>query len=231
MKKHILVVDKDPLILYALTKALRDDGCEVKTADTQGDAVEKLSDGPYDLCLLDIQLAEVNGIILKEAINDICPETKIILMTTDLLNPLKVSQKDQDDVTPGKCFFVPKPFAICDITDVVQQVLNGDAKKLTFSDFFHSDQGKRKSRKHDRTVSDGDICYRMSVIHEGVCTRLSMEARIVDISDGGIGLLTSYPLRETQVIGFDDKMNNRVGVVAWSKMIGKERFRVGVRFA
>jgi len=231
MKKYILVVDKDPLILYALTKALKDDGCEVKTADTSIEAVESLSDCPYDLCLLDIQLAEVNGFRLKEAINDICPETKIILMTTDLLTPLEASQKIHDDIAPGKCFLIPKPFAICDITDVVQQVLKGDEEKLTVTGFLEIDKEEEKTRKHVRTACDGDICFRMSVIHEGICTRLSMKAQIVDISDSGIGLLTSYPLRETQVVGFDEKMNNRVGVVAWSRMIGKESFRVGVRFA
>ena len=71
----------------------------------------------------------------------------------------------------------------------------------------------------------------MSVIHEGVYTRLSMKAQTVDISDSGVGLLTSYPLRESQIIGFEEKMNNRVGVVAWSRMIDRESFRVGVRFA
>ena len=74
MKKHILVVDKDPLILYALTKALKDDGCEVKTAETSSDAIEKLSYCPYDVCLLDGQLTDLNGLDLIKVINDICPD-------------------------------------------------------------------------------------------------------------------------------------------------------------
>ena len=43
MKKQILVADEDQLILYALSKALKDVGCEVKTAATVPDATETLS--------------------------------------------------------------------------------------------------------------------------------------------------------------------------------------------
>ncbi|MEJ2268603.1 MAG: hypothetical protein P8Y04_02385 [Desulfobulbaceae bacterium] len=56
-------------------------------------------------------------------------------------------------------------------------------------------------------------------------------AQVVDISDRGIGLLSQYPLRESQVIGFDEKMNNRTGVVVWSKMMDEDNCRVGIRFA
>ena len=71
----------------------------------------------------------------------------------------------------------------------------------------------------------------MSIIHGGINTRLSLKGKAVDISDGGIGLLISYPLRESQVIGFEGKMDDRFGVVVWSRMVDKESFRVGIRFA
>jgi len=44
-------------------------------------------------------------------------------------------------------------------------------------------------------------------------------------------LLSQYPLKEFQVVGFDEKMGNRTGVVVWSKMVDEENCRIGVRFA
>jgi hypothetical protein len=43
--------------------------------------------------------------------------------------------------------------------------------------------------------------------------------------------LTRYPLRESQVISFDEKVDNRSGVVVWSKMVDEEYCRAGIRFA
>lgn len=230
MKKHILVVDKDPLILYALTKALKDDGCEVETADTFEGAIEKLSARPYDLCLVDAQLEEFDGFGLRKVINGTSPGAKIIYLTTDTLISPVVSETKQEAMAPEDYYFIPKPFAICDITDIVGRVFNGEEENIISTDFFRMDEGE-DSRRHPRTPGDGDICFQLSVIHEGICNRLSMKAEVIDISDSGIGMLTAYPLRENQVVGFDGKMNNRVGVVAWSRMVGEESFRVGIRFA
>lgn len=70
-----------------------------------------------------------------------------------------------------------------------------------------------------------------SVIEKGASTRWSLEEQAVDISDNGIGLLAQFPLEESQVIGFNEKMDNRTEVVAWSRMIDEENCRAGVKFA
>ena len=230
MKKHILVVDKDPLILYALTKALKDDGCEVKTAETSSDAIEKLSYCPYDVCLLDGQLTDLNGLDLIKVINDICPETKVILMAADPLESSESNENTQAATGLGVSYSILKPFAVNEVTEVVRQILSGREKKNGPVEFFRTDP-EAKSRKHVRKPCDEDVCFGMSVIYEGINTRLSLKGKAVDISDGGIGLLISYPLRESQVIGFEGKMDDRFGVVVWSRMVDKESFRVGIRFA
>lgn len=231
MKKHILVVDKDQFILYALAKALTDDGCEVKTAETATEAIEKLSFRPYDLCLLDVFLADLNGQGLINVINDISQETKVILLTASPFDFPEFNENNLELGVNGVSYFIPKPFDLIDVVEVVHQVLRKPGgKKFAPPDLFSRD-AEEKSRKHTRKSWKEDINFDMSVIHKGVQTRLSMKAKVVDISERGVGLLTTYPLRERQVISFDNKMDSRVGVVAWSRMIGKERFRVGVRFA
>ena len=230
MKKNILVVDKDQFLLYGLVKALKDDGCEVKTAETASEAVEKLSYCPYDVCLLDGRLTDLDGFGLIKVINDICPETKVILMAADPVDSQELSENDSAAVDLGASYCIPKPFALNEVTDVVRQILSGREAENTPAKFFRTDPEAR-SRKHVRKTCNEVICFGMSVIHEGINTRLTLKGTAVDISDGGIGLLTSYPLRESQVVGFNGKMDERFGVVAWSRMVDKESFRVGIRFA
>ena len=89
---------------------------------------------------------------------------------------------------------------------------------------------KENQEKPQATLEE-NISFQLSVIFQGISTRLFVEAQAVDVSDSGIGLVTPYPLQKSQVIGFDEKLKNRTGVVAWSKMTDEENCRVGVKFA
>lgn len=230
MKKRILVVDEDQLILYALSKALKDEELEVVTAATSNSAIEKLSSCRYDLCLLDLRLTDLSGLGLMKIIRDNCPETKIVLMTADSLNSRDLSDIYIHAISNGACHIIRKPFNINDVAEAVQQVLEGDESLASAFDFNHSAYQK-KSRKHPRKPWNEKIYFQTSIIHQGVSTRLSVEADAVDISDSGIGFLTQYPLKESQVISFDEKLDNRMGVVAWTKMVDEKNCRVGAKFS
>jgi CheY-like chemotaxis protein len=230
MKKHILVVDDDELILFALAKTLKGDAREVITASTGTEAIKKLSYCPYDLCLLDIHLPDMNGLELMKIIREMCPETRIVIMTASYIDFSELNGNYIEAITNGASQFIPKPFNLCDIKEVVDQVLRGEED--IDKDFFCIGNGTlKRSRKHPRELCNGKVCFKMSIIDEGGISRKLLEALGVDISDSGIGLLTRCPLKESQVIGFDEKNKNKTGVVAWSEMIDEDNCRVGVKFA
>ena len=230
MKHYILVVDDDQLILYALEKILRNDGYEVVTASTAAQAIEKLSFCPYDLCLLDVNLPDLNGLELMKITKDMCPEIRVVIMTASHFDSDKLSENNNKAIANGASHFISKPFDLCDITDVVQQALKG--KENFQTDFQFAAKGfEKKSRKNPRAPFTENIFFQMSIIDQGNHTRKTLEAQAVDISDSGIGVLIHYPLKESQVIGFDEKVDSRTGVVVWSKMVDEENCRVGVRFA
>ena len=232
MKKRILVVDEDELILYALTKALQDDGCEVKTAASVNAAIDNLVHrSPYDMCFLDMGLAKFYGREIIEKMRDVSPDIKIVIMTADHLSPDHVEENFIETISGnGSCHIIPKPFDLYDVREMAKEVLAGNG------DFINVRQGsskdfEKKSRRHPRTPWKEKIFFQTSIIHEGVNARLSVEAEAVDISDSGIGFLTAYPLRESQVISFDEKLGKKIGVVTWSKMVDDVNCRVGARFA
>jgi len=229
-KSSILVVDDHHLILYALARALKEDAYVVETADTVTEAIKKVSECSFDLCLLDVHLSDMNGLGLMKRIREICPETKFIIMTASCLDASELSELNKEAVANGACYFIPKPFNLWEIRDVVQQVLTGK-QKLEAGFNFTGRYFEKKARKTPRKPCKEKVRFHMSVIDQGNYTRWSLEAQAVDINDSGIGLLSQYPLRESQVIGFDEKMGNRTGVVVWSKMIDEETCRAGIRFA
>lgn len=230
MAHNILIVDDNQLILYGLAKALKSNSYGVETASTAQKALKKLSHCAYDLCLLDINLPDFNGLELMKMIRDFYPSIKIIMTTASNLDSPVVSENINTAICNGACHFIAKPFNLCDVTDVVQKVL---AEEKDFhTGFSFSNSGfEKKSRKTPRLPCNEIITFEITVIDQGSSTRKSLETQAVDISDSGVGILSQFHLKESQIVGFDATMENKTGVVMWSKMVDEDNCRVGIRFA
>ncbi|RPI34225.1 MAG: PAS domain S-box protein, partial [Nitrospiraceae bacterium] len=56
---------------------------------------------------------------------------------------------------------------------------------------------------------------------------------IIDVSDGGMGIHTDYPLQQNSLLTFDNGSEKKTGLVRWRKAAvaeGKSGFRVGIEF-
>lgn len=230
MKKNILVVDDDKLILFGLEKVLKYKSFEVETAETASKAMEKLSACPYDLCLLDIHLPDGNGLELMKAIKDSCPKTKVIIMTASYVNCNdNLSENIKLAMKNGACQFIPKPFNLCEMTDIVERALQNTEDFHTGFRFIDNSFVQKK-RKFPRAPYYETIDFFTTVIDQGETKRRTIQAKSVDISTSGIGLLTDYPLKESQVISFGDDLAHKSGVVVWSTMYESKVCRAGVKF-
>jgi DNA-binding response OmpR family regulator len=230
VKENILVVDDDELILFGLKKILTNKSFEVETAATASHAVEKLTGCPYGLCLLDIHLPDFNGLELMKIIKDICPETKVIIMTASCTDSDDLSENITLAIKNGACQFIPKPFNLGEIPDIVERAMK-DENNFHTGFRFVDNTFVEKKRKSPRVPYHESINFFMTVIDQGESKRWTMQAKSVDISDRGIGLLTNYPLKESQIISFGDDLANKMGVVVWSTMFDSNVCRAGVKFA
>lgn len=229
--KNILLVDDDELVLFGLEKVLKHNAFEVTTAVSASKAVEKISGCPFDLCLLDVHLPDFNGLELMKIIKEMCPETRVIIMTASYVSCNdELSENIKEAMKNGACHFMPKPFDLCEVTDIVERAL----KK---NDNFHTgfrlvgNNLVKKKRKSPRAPRNENIKFFMTVIDQGETKRWTLQAKSVDISESGIGLLTDYPLKESQVISFGADLANKTGVVVWSTMYDSKVCRAGVKFA
>src|SRR5213594_2971909 len=81
MKQHILVVDDESQIRDLLSIYLRKQGYEVSTASTSSETLSCLAGGPVDIVVLDIGLAQEDGLSLLEHLKASHPNVRVIMLT------------------------------------------------------------------------------------------------------------------------------------------------------
>ncbi|MDW7771678.1 MAG: response regulator [Desulfobulbaceae bacterium] len=231
MDNRILVIDDDKLICYGLKKALQQNSTEVETASTATEALVALTRCSYDLCLLDIRLPDVNGFKMMRIIKDICPKTKIIVMTASFfVQENLLSENMKEAMRNGACYFIYKPFDLRQLRYVVSRVISDDGN---FHDDARFDTGYSiiTQRKLRRKKFTDTINFYIRVINGGEVKRFCTQAEGVDLHEEGIGLMTSYPLKVSQIISFDEALQKKSGVVVWSRILDNHKCRAGIRFA
>jgi PAS domain S-box-containing protein len=125
--KRILVVDDEPGIAGVLAEVLQLDGHAVETVSNGEAALGKLTAGGYDLILSDIRMPELDGPGLYWEIERRDPHMlqRMIFLTGDTLSP---ATREFLEKTGVPC--LSKPFALSDVREIVQHVLQTQQDEL-----------------------------------------------------------------------------------------------------
>ena len=110
----ILLIDDEALILYSLSKTLKHSGADVIAVTNGTDALNEMQRSTYDICFLDVQLPDANGLDLMKVIRKLSPATGIIIMTAS-----RLSEEQQRMIRSHGCHFLPKPFDLDQVQEVV----------------------------------------------------------------------------------------------------------------
>lgn len=81
MKNNILVVDDEPIARQSLSDILRLEGYLVTSVSNGEQAVEQVRNHSVDLIVLDLKMPGMNGLDVVQVVNQISPDTEIILLT------------------------------------------------------------------------------------------------------------------------------------------------------
>lgn len=81
MKTNILVVDDEPVARQSLSDILRLEGYNVTAVANGEQAVEHVRNHAVDLIVLDLKMPGMNGLDVVQVVNQISPDTQIILLT------------------------------------------------------------------------------------------------------------------------------------------------------
>ncbi len=94
---------------------------------------------------------------------------------------------------------------------------------------------KGNLRKDTRTPFITPVRYSVPVLDIRELRRIHDTAVSVDISAGGLGVLTDYPLEEGHVLTFEDEINMngitaKSAIVRWAGKLNGNKYRVGLKF-
>ncbi len=81
MKPNLLIVDDEPVARQSLSDILKLEGYNVATAPNGQAAVEHVRMYPIDLMIVDLRMPGMDGLEVIQVVNQISPETEVILLT------------------------------------------------------------------------------------------------------------------------------------------------------
>lgn len=84
-RKRVIIVDDHDIVLKGIAmvvkEALPDYDLQIDTATRGCDALQYMAQYPYDLCLLDVELPDIDGLGMLKVIRKEHPGTKVIVYT------------------------------------------------------------------------------------------------------------------------------------------------------
>jgi two-component system OmpR family response regulator len=116
---RILIADDDPRLCRMLQRALERSANAVDVAETGNEAFLKLSDGSYDVLLLDIRLPDGSGVELTRRLRAGEEWVPILLMTGGGTDPVDVASA----LDAGADDFVKKPFSLDELQARIRAVV------------------------------------------------------------------------------------------------------------
>lgn len=75
------MIDNDKLIRWSLKEILTQDGYEVETFATADDALNQVTDNPYDLIFADLEINEKECLDMLDKISKIQPSAQIVILS------------------------------------------------------------------------------------------------------------------------------------------------------
>jgi two-component system nitrogen regulation response regulator GlnG len=117
-KGTILIADDDRAIRTVLDHALGRAGYEVRSTGNAATLWRWVTDGDGDLVITDVVMPDENGLDLLPRIKRVRPDMPIIVMSAQstLLTAIKANER-------GAFEYLPKPFDLKELTNVVQRAL------------------------------------------------------------------------------------------------------------
>jgi two-component system response regulator FlrC len=226
--RKVLLIDSEMLIHLAVSQAYRDTGPYFITASSAGEALKKMDIFSFDLFLLALDLKDQDSLQLLKIIDERFPDAPVILMTSNQTEYCELIERIESTKKQGTWQLIEKPFNLDILTILIERCLyERDRGKKELTSAENDEQEKRQFLRssHVQTVQ-----LYIDASDRGYKEEKSVKATLTDMSDGGLGLITKYPLKKSQPVRFANSSIGKAGVVAWTALMENHICRAGVQF-
>jgi DNA-binding NtrC family response regulator len=118
MKRRILIVDDEEIVLRSCQRILGGGDLEIDIAREGFDALQMVNEKDYDVVVLDIMMPKMDGMEVLRRVKEARPDIQVIMITG--LNEISTAVKA---MKLGAFDYVPKPFEPDDLKNVVARAL------------------------------------------------------------------------------------------------------------
>lgn len=221
---RILIIDDEPLIRYSLSAALSGKETEVIAVPDGAAGLKAIGDWRFDLCFLDLQLPDANGIELLRMIRELAPTTKVVMMTGSV-----VAGEALEAIRQRAFLFLPKPFDLFRVKRVLDALPPNEENRFReFEELEARVAAERRKHRREAAAAFKRVSYVTLAPDRGPAVE---EAEVLDISDAGTRIRTACNLEPGSLIQFKSSAKEASGVVRWSS-VDKQTSRclAGVQF-
>ncbi len=123
MSEQILVIDDDLAIRKSFALALEDADCQVDTAESGEEGVDKASNTEYDLIFLDLRMPGINGVETLIRLRDNGHKMPVYIITAfheEFMDQLRVAGDEGYDFE-----VMQKPIMSEDLVSITKAILEG----------------------------------------------------------------------------------------------------------
>ena len=118
-QRSVLVVDDEADIRSLLTDLLKEEGYQVRTADSAAKALAEIAKREPDLVMMDVKLPDQDGIALLKQLKQAHSELEVIVMTA-----FGGSSSAIKSMEHGAYDYVTKPFELDDLVARVRALVS-----------------------------------------------------------------------------------------------------------
>jgi DNA-binding NtrC family response regulator len=124
LRRRILIVDDDPMVLFVFHDALKDlgDAYEIVTTASGLQALNEIKDKPFDLVITDLSMPDPDGVTLTEAIRRTSPGTVVVWITA-----YGCHSRSADAKRLRTCGCYEKPLEVDEILQIAREALGIEA--------------------------------------------------------------------------------------------------------
>ncbi len=123
MYKHVLIIDDDLAIRKSFMLTLEDADCQVDTAESGEEGIDKVSNTEYDLIFLDLKMPGINGVETLIRLRDDGYKMPVYIVTAfheEFIDQLRIAAENNYEFEVMR-----KPVESQDLVRITEAILEG----------------------------------------------------------------------------------------------------------